>query len=260
MRLVVDSVAFACYEASCRPPTSGGTGGSSGKRSGPHPNSIQGATKISYNSLAHQKKYGAVVKALDRIHGVADDDFIMTNVVVGRAKNKGGHFDAANRMVLKRGQQPYRRGHAEIRVNSKGNGEEEFSFAHEYGHRVDCVVDPHAPGGTRQVSGTWKQEAPEVRAAFETLWKEAQTTEYRANSLQARRLGGNKYAQYFNSTVEVWARAYAQWASGKIGGNTRKGLYANKERSPYFQWTPEEFDAKIGPAVEGVLRARGLML
>jgi len=232
-----------------------------------------GRNALRYATAKAERVFAPIITGLDQLHGLADDGFAETVVIAGgKAQNKGGHFSpvparskprrlkgesvsdwSARRMAAMNAPRP----DPEIRVNDRGDGTGIMSFVHEYGHRTDWVVDADTPAGGRFVSATLHKETPEVRAAFEQFLTAANDDHFKQT---LRSFAGQPgYRAYLSDVREVWARAYSQWATRQLGGDAAKSLDAMLDTHLYFQWPDDVFTDTIGPAVENVLRARGLM-
>lgn len=230
-----------------------------------------------------------MVERIGQIHGLPDDDLRPTNIVWARNKGgrKGGHFTPAKKPAkVKKLKSETPREYAE-RVNRimeaprdpelrvidrvempvmerkpypSGEGSRvtrnvaetipdspEFSFLHEVGHRIDFDVT------TRDYVTNRYQPTGDVGAALEKFRGAVEESgiigELRENHVP------DGWRTYALQKHEVWARAYSQWMGDKLGvsgaGNLRK-------KDIGFQW-PDETFGPVGEAVEGVLRARGLM-
>lgn len=222
------------------------------------------------------------LERIGRLHGVVNDGFPPTALVLGSNKGggKGGHFSPA-----KRPPKP-RRGRDEsyadttrrimewrnlpaqpqIRVNTRSDipGEESFMFLHEFGHRIDCVpagesatyaAPTSSVPATKFASKTGYSDNPEAAEAFEDFLAAARTTPNIADAGRnfARQPG---FASYHRSVHEVWARAYSQWAANRLGGDIRAALEVWQDDG--VVWPDDEFE-DLAPHVENVLRATGMM-
>jgi len=134
--------------------------------------------------------------------------------------------------------------------------DEVSNMMHEVGHRVDAIYD----STTGRFSG-WYSEGDSA-AVLDFL--EAATTDspsFARGFANAEEIGKG---DYFESAIEVWARAYNQWMAYEVEGAAPEvaELFATRSRgsfSGHNQWDPEEFRANIGPRVRAVLEERGLI-
>jgi hypothetical protein len=227
-----------------------------------------------------------VLEGIGRLHGLPNDGLATTGIRFGgKADLKGGHFSPNSRGIRPRRTKTEttaewnarvreynsRQGSPEILINKYGTpGDEMFFLAHEVGHRVDWVGGSRLR--TRQIwtenaeiralmakyRGDWLEHVdeindPEVRAVA-SLGREVRAAESVKTYLRRASL---EYTQYYTSPHEVFARAYSQWVSEKLGDSRMlSALKAQQDKG--FQFTDEEFD-RIRPHVEAILKARGLM-
>lgn len=148
-------------------------------------------------------------------------------------------------------------------VKGAPDGRSKFAFAHEIGHRIDYLNVTHR--GTMQYASGTRAALPTVeREALDAFIDAAKGSDAMLK-LRAATVQDFRYYNYVTSAEETWARAYSQWVARESADpDMRAGLRAwrgdDTDRGPIgFQWSDEEFDRVIAPAVEKVLRARGLM-
>ena len=136
----------------------------------------------------------------------------------------------------------------------------------------DTMVSPEAAA----LSGASDEISHFLKKASKTPWYKERLSELKK--------ANPGYAKYWNSPQEVWARAYAQWAvmqlikskdftvqslvadvhlADLMGSTTPEKVSSyDWNGDPIYHsmiWPKDEFAATVGPAVEAVLRARGLM-
>lgn len=140
------------------------------------------------------------------------------------------------------------------------DGQNQFAFAHEVGHRVDFVgmadddIRPlFATVGRATFSG-------EEGAALEAFIEDVKGTDA-VYAVRQATVRNRKMYTYVTSPEELWARAYSQWVATELRTpELLDGLrYYRDEVVPGYQWSDDEFERVVRPAVERVLRARGLM-
>jgi hypothetical protein len=218
------------------------------------------------------KEYREFAEAMDKLHGIREGPAKLS-VVTGKAQNKGGHFAAGKRPAKPRRvrESPEARRRkldewrnaplrAEIRVNDRGSGDDVVSFLHEYGHRVDYRGTSGFGSASRGFSSAGLYESDEVRDAFDGFFDAVRNSEAMTKLRTTYATSNRAYYNYATSNIEVWARAYSQWAANTLGGRARVSLEAMLTRSGVtgFQWLDVDFEA-IAPHVENILRARRLM-
>lgn len=149
-----------------------------------------------------------------------------------------------------------------------------FSFAHEFGHYLD-----HQGLGTpgQFTSTKWAGTPPRVNY---TAWDGAEVVatrqipadapeEWRAfwtavddSGFYERAAGSGLspgHKAYLRDPCEVWARAYSQWVSERSGDDALlAGLRGFTDKDGVTQWPAGTFD-DIAAAIEGILRAEGLL-
>lgn len=212
-------------------------------------------------------RFRGVAEQLGELHGAPVDNLPSTVITTGSASYKGGHFAPAKRFKRprrKRGESTQewidrvnaaRAAHPktmEIRVNDRKDGTELVSFLHEFGHRIDYTDSRYFLADAAAQTGD-----DAITAAYLDFLTTARDTPTIADAYAHFR--DPSYVGYFRDPKELWARAYSQWAANELGGDARKALEASWARNPHFQWSDEEF-AVLAPKVEGILRARGLLL
>jgi hypothetical protein len=252
---------------------------------------------VEYATRAAEKRYGPIVDELSKIHGVdpgmprayqtkfdsavemlrarsagIDPNAAELRTVIvkgGKTKNLGGSFRPAGKKTGTR-----RAGNVDVDTRPRitanvsegwGPTSDLSSFVHEFGHRVDAVYG--GPGATARQQYRYAVEnmaRDGVDEAVRFVQVVADSEGMAAGLEYIRGLGvqGYEFRQYFVSTREVWARAYNQWAAYRLR-DTLPEVYESflevTRRTPWYQWSEQEFTSTIGPAVEAVLRARGLM-
>lgn len=156
------------------------------------------------------------------------------------------------------------------------------NFFHEYGHRMDYyerpVWDPqlktlerYASGEVRTAGAFFSEAGSDlptnvlesVRDFLNAARENDHYTQMRSFVQSRARLSGDpSYYGYWDSSKEVWARAYSQYMATETRAIFPEGYAAfEKIRSAesYLTWPDDVFRTQIKPAIEAVLRARGLM-
>ncbi len=220
-----------------------------------------------------EKELAGLLEELDKIHGFDPADGIGRTTVRwgGKTTSKGGHFAPQGpRTKRKRGEsfESFRQrriaamnrvDQPEILVNDTGERSYVVSFLHELGHRLDYYQRAYLTEGAHGRPDVY----PRHREVGLNGWDDFFTAATRNDHFDAARKtalqSGTNYWRYFTSRKEVWARAYAQWSSKRIGGDAWTAFEAYRARHAWYQWPDELFDREIAPMVEKVLQARGLM-
>ena len=155
---------------------------------------------------------------------------------------------------------------SQITLNRRGTSwetEHPLTFAHELGHHLDFQGRAsRMKAAARRLSAAGQMRGrtdlsaitdPEERLI--AVCRETRAYESLSKSRDP------EWTAYARDPVELWARAYSQWAMESIGDpDTVAALraYQGKSDQVQYQWSDEEFD-DIAPLVEGVLTKWGLM-
>jgi hypothetical protein len=174
-----------------------------------------------------------------------------------------------------------------LRVNGGSTGSQQNTLTHEIGHRLD-VVEDHSIFRTTQAVKNAKANNPGVdfldiplsnvnpehRAMMELLQaierSEARSVLASFGETSAR---AAEYVRYGATPEELWARSFNQWFTKNHGtpemiadmlAQTTHPLFTTSgqitgDQWIGFQWRAAEFDDKIAPLVEKVLRQRGII-
>lgn len=220
---------------------------------------------VEWASPTAKRKYEPLLQGLDELHGVGDDLAATVVKQGGKTDHLGGKFSWDNRGPKprrKRGESydEYRTRRSEwidgprrdvITVHDRGDGTEDLSFLHEFGHRLDYT-------GSDSVfhSSTGARLSPEASEAMADLMTAMADTPTMVNAY--RNFRDPAFVTYFRDPTEMWARAYSQWAANELGGPAREALERYQRLHPNHQWTDEEF-TRLSPLLERVLVTRGMM-
>lgn len=233
---------------------------------------------LAYATPAARERFAPLTEALNGLHGLPDDGAPEVKVKLGATTtNKGGHFapyGVKPTLRRKKGEdyatfrarktEAIRKARVpEIRVNPNWNAENDhssLSFLHEFGHRTDFTYSTgrdyyHSTAGAALTNDAERQAMGE----FLTL---VRNSDYFIDARQQTLRGGVAYYNYWTDPAEVWARAYSQWAAGRLGESFPELAVQldrmRTGRTGYYQWPDEDF-VPVAAAVENVLRSRGLM-
>lgn len=244
----------------------------------PTPAPAAGSRSIGRGLLTGKKaaldRFGPALDDLGKIHGLPVDANDGVTELITR-KNigglKGGHYSPAT----KRKRPPHKRGesradysarmdawraeplHQEIAIIDRGDGTEELSFLHEFGHKIDNRGGSNFATSSASINAGHQRGLDDTETAIWEFLSAARETGTIQNI--GKHVGGDyQFVGYFRDPREVWARAYSQWAAERLGGPYLKALRAQQAKSAYYQWTDDEF-AVLSPLVERVLRARGAL-
>lgn len=232
---------------------------------------------LAYETKKAQTRYEPYARALDALHSFPDDLGPSVTVKVGSPTDrKGGHFapngkrptvrrkpgeDYATFRLRRIGVVAESVGKAEIRINPNRNPEQDHSgiaFLHEFGHRTDYT---YGPGGDYYHSSARGYLDQAEKDAWVRFLDAATNSPYFDDAKQQALRSGIDYRRYFTDPKEVWARAYSQWAAGKLGADFPE-LLVQLDRmrggGHYYQW-PDEAFGPVAAAIENVLRVRGLL-
>lgn len=247
---------------------------------GPAPGTLRPSEIIDWptNNKRRVAALKETMSAVDELHGIVDNGFKPTRLVLGSNKGggKGGHFgpemppgpkprrargeDYADYRERRR-QWHFAERSPEIRINARdGNdGEEQFFMLHELGHRMDASPTDLVNGYKKSSfhsEHAYELMTPEAKEAFVGFMEAAVETPNIKNAYMEH---PGAFARYHRDVKEIWARAYCQWATNKIGGPARQALTTFQgPGTGRTQWEDDEFEALV-PHVENVLRATGVM-
>lgn len=158
-------------------------------------------------------------------------------------------------------------------------------LAHEFGHRIDYFV----PNGARSTSGEFLSEFatrlarnaadglpayenaighPEVIAearrcgeAFLDFFRVARDESVWSDILDAAK-AHRMDLDWMRNPSEIWARAYAQYLAEELralGYEATYNAWAAREATMPVHWPEEYFREHLKPAIDAVLRARGML-
>ena len=166
-------------------------------------------------------------------------------------------------------------------VNVGGFGDVKNSeipnFFHEYGHRMDYYERPAWDAQLKELSRTTQGEIRLARAyvsdggvdlptdvleSVRDFIRVARENDHYAESMRMIRLRDRDYLSYWDSSREIWARAYSQYMATETRAIFPQGYAAFekiRETQSYLTWPDDVFQSQIKPAIEAVLRARGMM-
>lgn len=232
--------------------------------------------------LTRTNAYKKTAGYIDEIHVMPDDSIKKTVVTLkGKTDGLGGSFSGASR-----GPQPRRlRGESyteyrlrvveynnrekfpEITVNVRGQeglGGQQFSFAHELGHRLDLIPEELRTGSSgrfysnraasRVRSGDTLDEVDQAMLKFLEAVKDSESLQ----RLVRDQVRNPDYRRYVQETHEVWARAYSQMIA-RESGDLGMLEQARRLATSGYQFTDEEMDL-LTPLIKDVLRKRGLLI
>lgn len=214
-----------------------------------------------------EDKFGPILKKLNSLNMVAKDQKTLVQWFngPGRTSGLGGEFDAQGTWT---GEWPS----PTIKVwnagagfpGDHGNGYELLNFVHEWGHRVDWG-GPSArfvseAKSKPQFTGEPAGPLTPVKKAMGDFLVAATTNEHFLSSRRSIAVDPN-FEEYWTRPTEIWARAYAQWATYKLNDPSLNSSFKKFDlfNQGKMQWPEKEFKANIGPQVEAVLKARGLL-
>lgn len=231
---------------------------------------------ISWSSRQVQRTYGQVFDDLDKIHSFAPDAPDWNKFGYMRGDNRARTDVRSQLEIFARAQTAsekakgtggwYMSGQGRIKTMANIPVEQnKFTLIHEFGHAMDNAwagskanVFGSEGYGISSVTGAIERgaQSPEVQKAW-AAWHDAT---YGSAKLQnAAAEFRPQFLSYFRSEREVWARSYSQYMANRLGGEPLDGLRW-WQRMTRTQWTDQDFaNHRIGEAVEGVLRAMGLM-
>lgn len=164
-----------------------------------------------------------------------------------------------------------------VELTLRGGGP--FAAAHEIGHYVaQCSMEgpnltdfrkdasevyggtpPTSAGGSR----SYPDDAPQHWRDFFDAIDRTGAEQRRGDSTESV-VANNR--GYLRSNAEVWARAYSQWTATQdptIGASFQAAQDSGHwiaQPDNGASWHDHEMSTEVGPAVEGVLRAEGLMI
>jgi len=137
-----------------------------------------------------------------------------------------------------------------------GRPHEVSTFMHEVGHRVDAIYDV-----TSGYHTGWYSESG-TPATIDFL--KAATTESPSFAQGLEHYQAFNKGEYFESGIEVWARAYNQYMAYETESTlpeiAESFRFHARGQLKYYQWDEAEFRANIGPKVRAVLEERGLIV
>lgn len=154
------------------------------------------------------------------------------------------------------------------------------TFVHEFGHYLDHQANlvgqverlaAKVPG--RTPTGVWGtgvdgRDNPLMAAFFEAIESSPTKLALDAAVKDPVAAGLTKYSgstlRYYQSKVEIWARAYAQWIGTRAADSVMleeiAAIRANvTSAASLSQWSPEEFEP-IAKALDAIFRAAGLLI
>lgn len=234
----------------------------------PAPGTQAPASWLEWASPKALRDLGPTMDRLAELHGVPTNTLPPTKVRLGgKSQFKGGHFRYGQPKISKprrvRGQslddylvrlRAYnaeklaRRSEfeTEILILDRGDTTGLLSFLHEFGHRLDF----------ERGLGFKTRNATASATAIVDFLNAARLSPTIANA--TRNYADQAFVRYFRDPIEVWARAYSQWAALKLGGPELAALRAAQAAHANYQWSDSEFDT-LSPLVEGVLRSWGMI-
>lgn len=245
-------------------------------------------SRVTYNpKTAHLR---SITDRLGAIHG--SPDVTVDIVMGGKSTNLGGKYSPRTRDATKpkrpsmskyRGDPDgYAQARAEynarvaaynasplisrISLNKRGTNwaeEHPLTLTHELGHHLDL----RGTGGSRMTAARQRlsqagQIGDKVDLSKITDPEELFIAVCRQSDAY-RKLGESgspKWTAYARDPVELWARAYSQWAMNTLGDEASIAALRRYQgtKTDGYHWTDEEFRT-IAPLVEGVLRKWQLM-
>ena len=243
--------------------------------------------RISYSSKRIENKYSGQFDAIDKIHSFGtsppegwqkwrgDSDFPKAKPEYpGQYVSKYDRVPPDNDVfyVFERSKPrdnanaAFWSGQGKAYVNSAKKRpieEELFSITHEYGHALDNQL---AEGLMRGRANRYASELALVPGggteskAVADAWREWHNAVANSENIRTALTRYNpQWAKtYYLTDREVWARSYSQYMANRLGGQTLDGLRMYQRFSPGYQWSDLDF-TPVGKAVEGVLRAYGLL-
>lgn len=242
------------------------------------PGGIDPRTAIEYDSPAAEKTFGPLLDEIAQIHGLH-----RVEPTGPRRNQRGELIEPRERRTTLVGITRFKRSMDEdgafwrhgknpglvqrpedrpiIEMNSAGRGDPKFlfQFSHEVGHRVDCLYD--GSGLEARFVSQMRKQPPEMTALLQAATVDS--PHWNNVVLSRMQLFNDEYQQYLTSAVEVWARIYSQWLAYRLEERVPQlveGLDTTTRESPHYTWPRQEFEEKIAPLVESVLRARGLIV
>lgn len=233
----------------------------------------------------------SIIERLGKIHGAPDVTVFVD--LGGKSTNLGGKYSPRTRDATKPKRPSMSKYHGDpegwakakadynarlavynssplvsrISLNKRGTKwetEHPLTLAHELGHHLDL----RGTGGSRMTAARVRlsqsgQIGDKLDISKLTDPEELFIAVCRQSDAYAalgKSGGGTSWISYARDPVELWARAYSQWAMQTLGDESSIAalrIYQG-DKTDGYQWTDEEFK-KIAPLVEGVLRKWQLM-
>lgn len=251
--------------------------------------------RVTFADRKAERRYGPILDRLDEIHGPGPSH---VNIRQGAktTSGRGGSYTPATRIAPKprrpsRRRYPdtegYRAAYAEwqqsmrdwraspmeplITIHDRA-GEVDgsvFSFLHEYGHGLDIAgryrgvdVVSHFDGAPMRLPRGAELDALDPMSLLDSDPEAGFLAAVRKTQAYAD-LGTSRdvsWANYARQPVELWARAYSQWAAGQLGDESALAGLRHLQQPGYkgFQWSDEEFET-LAPFIEAILRRWELM-
>ena len=200
-----------------------------------------------------QKRFGPVIEELEKIHG-ADSSSLWIRVRRGKkSKTQGGTF-------WRNGEDGHSRPELVAAEITGQPDSDMLSFLHEYGHSLDN----HALGFISEQTGRRGEPLPEMTDFLRVASIDSPSFIERLARMRAE--GADEtWLGYHQQCNEIWARAYMQYTvrelekTGSPLGIKLGEALDLMQTEGHRQWDDAEFAEHIGPAVEEVLRARGML-